>query len=82
MLVGRYVPLLQYLATLPAAQIAVTLSFAELGDLLGRRLSRTAQTELTFWRSSPVAHRNWRRDGWTARLDQLRGTVTFTRSQS
>jgi len=77
---GMYRPLNAYLAQLPADQAAVCLPLAEIEALLATPLSASARTNHSFWSSSSVALRNWRRSGFSGRLDQASGAVTFTRT--
>jgi hypothetical protein len=74
-----YLPLLNYLAALPAAPGAVTLSFAELEAILGFSLPASARALTFYWRTSNAARLNWNREGWDAHLDRLGHAVTFTR---
>jgi hypothetical protein len=75
----HYVPLLDYLATLPPELASARLPFAELERLLGRPLPLSARIMAWYWAGSLVARRNWQAAGWMARLDHARGAVTFTR---
>jgi hypothetical protein len=77
---GMYRPLNGYLERLPADQAAVRLTFAELEALLATPLSASTRTLTSFWSSSSVARRNWRRSGFRAQLDRASGAVTFTRA--
>jgi hypothetical protein len=74
----RYLPLLDALDALPAAEPRLCLSFAELEALLGHPLPESAHVP-SFWTGSAVAQRNWERSGFTARLDRVGPAVTFTR---
>jgi hypothetical protein len=78
-LLGMYFPLNAYLDDLPADQTAVRLTFAEIEALLATPLSVSARTIASFWSSSGVALHNWRRCGFSGRLDRAGGAVTFTR---
>jgi hypothetical protein len=76
--VRKYTPLLHYLAALPPAQQTVTLTMAELEQLLGCSLPASAWSR-TYWRSSHVARSTWQARGFSARLDYRPWQVTFTR---
>jgi len=77
---GMYRPLNDYLAALPVDQVAVRLTLAEIEALLATPLCASARTGYRFWFSSSVAQRNWRRAGFSGRLDRASGAVTFTRT--
>ncbi len=77
----RYSALLDYLEALPPRQAGVLLSFAEIEALIGGPLPRTA-TAADFWTSSHTAQLNWRRSGFTARLQWPGPSVVFTRLAS
>jgi len=77
---GMYRPLNDYLAALPVDQVTVCLSLTEIEALLATPLSVSARTVTFFWTSSSVALRNWRRSGFSGRLDRANGAVTFTRA--
>jgi hypothetical protein len=62
--VGKYDPLADYLASRPASQSAVTMSFAQVADLVGG-LPRSAYEYREWWANdSKVEARAWRSAGW------------------
>lgn len=75
---GRYEPLTRYLKGLDAG--TVTLTFAELGDILGFRLPAAASNHIEWWKEgggNPQA-RGWRDAGWSfVRTDRRAQTVTL-----
>ncbi|MHB8574775.1 MAG: DUF7662 domain-containing protein [Dehalococcoidia bacterium] len=73
----KYVPLNQYLDARDSAEESVTLSFAELEQILGFRLPPTAMVP-SYWAHGLVA-RNWFLGGFEARLNRHEQSVTFQR---
>jgi hypothetical protein len=76
---GRYEPLTRYLKDEDAS--TATLTFAQLGDILGFRLPAAASNHVEWWQggSNPQAH-GWRDAGWSfVRTDRRAQTVTFRR---
>jgi hypothetical protein len=74
----KYEPLLRYLAALPPDQQTVTLTFAELEQLLQFPLPASAWTD-AYWATSAVARKYWQPQGFTATLARGTWRVTFTR---
>ena len=73
----KYLPLVRYLAVLPAEQASVTLSFAELEALVGP-LAVSVRTSQSNWAGVRAAG-YWRVLDFTPRLNYLTESVTFTR---
>ena len=77
---GRYEPLTRYLKGQDAG--TVTLTFGQLGDILGFRLPAAASNHIEWWKegnSRPQA-RGWLDAGWSfVRTDRRAQTVTFRR---
>jgi hypothetical protein len=75
---GRYDPLTRYLKGLETG--TVTLTFAQLGEILGFRLPAAASNHVEWWQEGgghPQA-RGWRDAGWSfVRTDRRAQTVTF-----
>jgi hypothetical protein len=78
---GRYVPLLDWLEALPAAQTQAELSFAAIEALIDGALPPSAYNGM-YWTSSNVAQLNWRRVGFRAHLEHTGPRVVFTRRES
>ena len=85
---SRYQPIGDYLAALPPATTAVTLTFAEIEGLLGAPLPLRA-VRAKFWANArrawyvPPQARAWHRAGWrVAGFDPVARTVTFARADS
>ena len=74
----KYPPLNRYLEALSLDQQSVTLTFAELEQLLGWSLPPSALLAF-YWTSTPIARINWELSGFTAKLDRLERRVSFTR---
>ena len=78
----KYDPLQRYLATLPAAE--VTLTLGEVAAIVGAPLPRTARTRVWWANTSKTGQgRAWLSAGWRAARPQLRGEPpagTFVRA--
>jgi len=75
----KYQPLLDALAALPAEQTSLTVTFAELEELLGQPLAPSAKTSTTYWSGGSVAESNWLTWGFTGHLWRNMHTITFRR---
>jgi len=62
---SKYYPLFQYLSRQPDAGLLLELSFAEVEEILGKPLPRSAKTARAWWANSQTAHgRSWQEAGW------------------
>lgn len=81
---GKYTPLETYLRSLPGGRKDITLSFAEIEDILKFRLPDSAYEDDRWWRheteGNHVNKRAWANAGWRVdSLDVNRKWVTFLR---
>ena len=74
----KYLPLNRYLESAEPQQMSVSLTFAEMEQILGSPLPPSAWLA-HYWTGSTVARYNWERSGYAAKLDRLGRLVTFTR---
>jgi hypothetical protein len=80
---ARYQPLGDWLSTQPGEQ--VTLTFAEVQQILGQPLPATARTSNAWWlhaeRYRTAAARVWHAAGWRLlEVNRQRATVTYVRN--
>jgi hypothetical protein len=81
--VSKYDPLIEHLVGLRGN--AVTITFAEVEEILGERLPASARTYQAWWANTEAdpTHtwaRRWTEAGWRAQVDLPAERVTFTRS--
>lgn len=73
---GKYTPLEQFLAALPASQQEVTLSFAQIERILNDKLPPSAHKYLAWWanqaKGSHVEAQAWLNAGWLVESFNLR----------
>lgn len=72
----------QYAALVSALDARVTLSFAQIEEIMGSLLAVSAQVAPTYWTSTQSAYRlpaELRAIGWQARLDVRAHIVAFQR---
>ncbi len=74
----KYLPLNRYLENVPEDQQSISITFAQLEEILGSPLPPSAWLA-HYWAGSSVARYNWERSGFSARLDRLGRLVVFTR---
>lgn len=74
----KYLPLNRYLERLSPTEQSVTLTFAQIEEILGAPLPASSWLS-HYWAGSTVARYNWERSGFAAKLDRLGRLVVFTR---
>jgi len=82
---GKYVPLAEYLQSLPTDQTEVHLTFREIEDILGDELPPFARTPGTTWWSNSIGLSHaatWLSAGWTTKVNLDGETARFVRSGS
>jgi len=79
---SRYQPLAEYLAALPPETAAVTLTLAEIAQIVGHPLPVGASTH-AWWGNHPASARAraWLAAGWRTRpqVRQIPGQIIFVR---
>lgn len=76
---SKYYPLFQYLDRQPDAGLLLELSLAEIEEILGQPLPKSAKTARAWWANSQTAHgRAWLEAGWLVdSVDFEAGLVLF-----
>jgi hypothetical protein len=81
----KYNPLGDWFRAQPADTRALTLTFGEIGKIIGEQLPKSAQKLKTWWTNVPAEGLSprdaWLRTGWEVEAaDQLQGIVRFRRT--
>ena len=80
----KYTPFETWLRDIPASQEELTMTFAEIEQVMANTLPNTAYTRLTYWTNevnSGLSHKNaWLHAGWKVEsADLAEKRVTFVR---